>query len=90
MKKKEVIIASCLFIILICVIFGYVFVRKDNIKTNNVNNEIDNYKDTRKLLKLYHYLDKPSVYNPGADASTVDINVKIDINKYKESNMMVS
>lgn len=47
MKKKEVIIASCLFIILICVIFGYVFVRKDNIKTNNVNNEIDNYKDTK-------------------------------------------
>ena len=90
MKKKEVIIASWLFIILICVIFGYVFVRKDNIKTNNVNNEIDNYKDTRKLLKLYHYLDKPSVYNPGADASTIDINVKIDINKYKESNIKKS
>ena len=60
-----------------CVIFGYFFARKDNIKTNNVNNEIDNYKDTRKLLKLYHYLDKPSVYNPGANVSTVDINVKI-------------
>ena len=90
MKKKEIIIASCLFIILICVIFGYFFARKDNIKTNNVNNEIDNYKDTRKLLKLYHYLDKPSVYNLGADASTIDINVKIDINKYKESNIKKS
>ena len=44
MKKKEIIIASCLFIILICVIFGYFFARKDNIKTNYCKeNNIDSW-----------------------------------------------